>query len=208
MRRQSQSLRLKGPVGLLEARLQLPANDQPRASALVLHPHPLHGGTMANKVVQTLVRASVEAGAATLCFNFRGVGGSDGEHDHGHGEQDDALTAVAWLAQAYPNLPLWLSGFSFGAATAIRIAGRAQAQRLISVAAPGSYFNDGTPAVPCPWLVIHGEADEVASWADAQRWLAGLPQSPKVLSKAGVGHFFHGELGWLRHEAKKSLVDS
>ena len=196
---------ISGPVGQLECQLELPEQDRTSSIAVVLHPHPLHGGAMGNKVVVTLARALTEAGIPALRFNFRGVGNSEGKHDNGIGEQQDAAAAVAWLHENYPNRQLILAGFSFGAATAVRCAKSLQATQLISCAAPASYFSNEAPEVDCDWLAIHGEADEVASWPDAKLWLESQSPAPEIVSKAGVGHFFHGELSWLRETVAERL---
>ncbi|MCG8435685.1 MAG: alpha/beta hydrolase, partial [Gammaproteobacteria bacterium] len=117
---QSQRLELAGPAGLLEAILELPQHEEPLGAAVVCHPHPQHGGTMHNKVAHTLARAFVRAGFAALRFNFRGTEGSEGEYDEGVGELDDALAALDWMRQRFDGVPLWLGGFSFGAAIAVR----------------------------------------------------------------------------------------
>ncbi len=193
---------INGPAGQLQAELLRPEASDGSSVALVLHPHPLFQGTMDNKVVTTVCRAFTDLNIATLRFNFRGVGSSEGQHDNGQGEQEDAATAASWLAAEFPDSKLLLAGFSFGAATAIRVADRTNASKLISCGVPAAYFVDEQPTVSCPWLAIHGEADDVAPWPAAKEWLSARPEQPKIISKAEVGHFFHGELGWLRDEVK------
>ena len=126
---------IPGPAGAIEALLESP---EPGAGCfgVVCHPHPLYSGTLDNKVVYTLARAFQELGAPTLRFNFRGVGGSEGAFDRGEGEVDDALAVVAHGRQLFPGAALWLAGFSFGGAVALRSAERARPDRLVAVA-PG-----------------------------------------------------------------------
>src|SRR5258708_3642744 len=125
---------IEGAAGKIECASTVP--DSPRAVAVIAHPHPLFGGTMDNKVVTTLTRAFVESGAATFRLNFRGVGASEGVHDEGRGEADDMQRVVEHARQAFPALPLWLAGFSFGGAVALRVSGRVVFAQLVLVA-PG-----------------------------------------------------------------------
>ncbi|MEA5445900.1 alpha/beta fold hydrolase [Gammaproteobacteria bacterium AB-CW1] len=191
---QPEPITVAGPVGALEALFQLPAK-QPRAIGVACHPHPLHQGTMRNKVAHTLARAMVDAGAATLRFNFRGVGKSEGEFDNAVGETADALAAVAWLRERYPDLPLWLGGFSFGAQVSIQAAARARPDKLISIAPPVARFGDSRPSRPdCPWLLVQGEADEIVDPEAVFAWADAYQSPPQVESFPEVGHFFHGHL--------------
>jgi alpha/beta superfamily hydrolase len=190
-----------GPAGTLEGVIDLPAGGNPTLLAVVCHPHPLHGGTMANKVTHTVARAMREQGAAALRFNFRGVGASVGTHDGGVGETDDALAAVAELRARWPGLPLVLAGFSFGAAVALRAAAVAQPDWLLSVApAVGRVPLAGFAAPACPWLVLQGDADEVVAAESVLRWVAEAPGRPELAVLPGVGHFFHGQLHQLREQ--------
>ena len=197
---------------MLEALLDLPPGSAPTAIAAVCHPHPLFGGSMHNKVVHTLARATVALGCATLRFNFRGTGRSEGAHDGGVGETGDALAAVAHLRQRWPGLPLLLAGFSFGGAVAIRAAAAADPRWLVTVA-PAIDRVDVAGVVPvnCPWLFVVGEADDVVDPAGVRRWAAAHAPAADVVGLPGVGHFFHGSLPALRtavenwaHAAKKS----
>jgi alpha/beta superfamily hydrolase len=189
---------LQGPVGDLEYILEVPANDVVGA-AVICHPHPQHGGTMHNKVAHTLARAFVRSGFAALRFNFRGTEGSAGSYDSGVGELDDALAALDWLAQQYPQLPLWLGGFSFGAAIAIRAALERQVDGLVSVAPAVYRFADGLEKQPeCPWLVIQGDEDELVEIDETITWFNELSPGPELLVLPGAEHFFHGRLNDLR----------
>ena len=121
-RPQQDRLQIAGPAGALEALLESPAEDAASGCAVVCHPHPLHGGTLENKVTHMLARSFVGLGFSALRFNFRGVGASEGSFDEGNGELADVLAAVEWMKETEPHLPLWLRGFSFGAAMAVKAA--------------------------------------------------------------------------------------
>ncbi|MEO1203228.1 MAG: alpha/beta fold hydrolase [Pseudomonadota bacterium] len=194
-----EALTLNGPVGLLEAVLEVPAEADPVGAAVVLHPHPQHGGTMHNKVAHTLARACLHAGFAALRFNFRGTEASEGEFDHGNGERDDALAALEWMRGRYHKLPLWLTGFSFGAAMAVKAAIEHPVDGLVSVAPAISRFADGLPSQPqCPWLVVQGDEDELVDLDETLAWFNGLEPGPELRVMQGVEHFFHGRLVELR----------
>jgi uncharacterized protein len=188
-----------GPAGALAIAVDTPAGAS-RGLALVCHPHPLHGGTLDNKVVQTLARAFVALGYTCVRFNFRGVGGSEGQWDEGRGEIDDALAVLQ--AQRAPGQALVLGGFSFGAYVASQVAaqladGRAPggaAERLVLVGPAASRFD--VAAVPADTLVVHGEVDDVVPLSAALDW--ARPQSLPVVVVPGAGHFFHGQLPLLK----------
>ena len=184
-----------GPAGRIEAAVDVPGGVA-RGVAVLCHPHPLHGGTMDNKVIQTLARAFVQLGYRTVRFNFRGVGGSQGQWDHGAGEVDDALAVVAACRDA---APLVLGGFSFGGYVAAQAAQRlaaahTPAQRVVLVGPATSTFT--VPTVPADSLVIHGEADDVVPLSATLDW--ARPQGLPVVVLPGVGHYFHGQLTRLR----------
>lgn len=188
---------IAGPAGALEAAVNDPLEAAPRGVAVVCHPHPLHGGTMDNKVAQTLARAFVQLGWRAVRFNFRGVGASAGTWDAGQGEIDDALAVVA--AWRDPGLPLVLAGFSFGAYVASQAARRlaeagTPASRLVLVGPATQNFE--VAPVPPDTLVIHGEADEVVPLSATLDW--ARPQQLPVVVMPGVGHFFHGQLSVLK----------
>lgn len=189
-----EALTIAGPAGGLEALLEVPAAGAPTAAALVLHPHPLHGGTMQNKVAHTLARSFVTLGVAALRFNFRGVGASYGEHDGGVGEVDDACAAAAWLRDHFPSMPLFLGGFSFGAAVAVHAAARIEPRGLVTVALPFDRI-DGPISLPSvPWLLLHGSADELIGLDALIAWLNEQPPGPELHVITGADHFFHGKL--------------
>jgi alpha/beta superfamily hydrolase len=195
---------LAGPAGALQALIETPVIEgqglQPvSAFAVVCHPHPLYGGTLDNKVVYTVARALEQLGAPAIRFNFRGVGASAGSYDEGRGETADALAVIAHGRRRWPNAALWLAGFSFGGAVAVRAAGEAGPQRLIA-AAPGITTITVTDAAPpaCPWLIVQGDADEVVAPEAVRAWADTLSPAPQMRVLPGAGHFFHGRLNELR----------
>ena len=195
----NQSVTLTGPAGALEALTVCPAHPAIAATAVILHPHPLHGGTMQNKVVHTLARGFAELGVASVRFNFRGVGASAGRFANGEGETEDALAVIEWVRARCPGTPVWLAGFSFGAYIALRVAASAQVHGLVTVAPAVHLYDFSTLTLPpCPWLLIQGEADEVVSAKAVHDWLSGIAPSPQALFLPDVGHFFHGRLNDLR----------
>lgn len=198
----SQKFSLQGPAGRLEAILDAPAEGDIAAAAVVCHPHPQHGGTMHNKVAHTLARAFVRSGFACLRFNFRGTEGSEGNYDNGVGELDDALAALQWMRGHYRNGPLWLAGFSFGAAIAVRAAVATEVHGLISVAPANYRFAGDLGAQPrCPWLVIQGDQDELVDVDETIDWVNSLDPGPELVVMPGAEHFFHGRLNDLRQAA-------
>jgi alpha/beta superfamily hydrolase len=199
MNAHTQRLELAGPAGALACAQDEPA-AAPTALMVVCHPHPLHGGTMDNKVVQTIARAGLQLGWRVLRFNFRGVGGSAGAWDEGRGEVEDALAVVAAGRAAAPGLPLVLAGFSFGGYVAAAAAARlAEAPRRLALVAPSTQKQTVPPiaeALRVDTVVIHGEDDEVVPLAATLDW--ARPQGLPVTVVAGVGHFFHGRLALLK----------
>lgn len=197
---------MPGPAGDLEYDLALPKGDAVGA-ALVCHPHPVHGGTLDNKVAYMLARACNDVGLAALRFNFRGVGKSAGRFDEGEGELDDARAARNALAAFSPDKPLVLAGFSFGAAISLRLAVEQPPVQLVSIAPPLFYFGDEPiPQPDCPWLLVHGLADEVVDAQDTRQRLDTMAQPPAEQHwLPDVGHFFHGELSTLRRLVADSL---
>ncbi len=189
----AEGVEIAGPAGVLEAAIDASAGA-PVATALVLHPHPLQQGTMSNKVVTTVARAFARLGANAVRFNFRGVGRSGGRYADGIGERDDALAVAAWCKARWPGRPLYLGGFSFGAAVAAAIAARAAPAGLVTVAPPVERLAADFVAPDCPWLLIHGEADDVVPLDPVLEWCAKLPAPPKIVVLPGAGHFFHGRL--------------
>jgi uncharacterized protein len=202
-----QALQLPGPAGLLQALVEDPCAAgaaAPAAFALVCHPHPLHGGTMDNKVVTTLARSFHELAVPTIRFNFRGVGDSEGAFDDAVGETQDALAVMAWGRERWPDAAVWLAGFSFGGRVALRAASSAAARglaRLVTVA-PAITRDYAAPsqvvAPACPWLIVQGDADEVIAAPEVIAWAQQIVPRPELAVLPGVGHFFHGSLNALR----------
>ncbi|HVZ43881.1 MAG TPA: alpha/beta fold hydrolase [Ramlibacter sp.] len=201
MNSRTEKLELHGSAGILEAARDVP-EGAPRGIAVIAHPHPLFGGTMDHKVVQTVARAAVQAGFTALRFNFRGVGRSEGTHDEGRGETEDMLELIRQLA---PAGPLVLGGFSFGAFVSTRVIERLWSIRDIrAIVLVGLAASNFTPlALPAESheraLVVHGEADDTVELAAVLDW--ARPQTLPVTVVPGAEHFFHGKLPVL-----KSLV--
>ncbi|MGE4242901.1 alpha/beta hydrolase [Ramlibacter sp.] len=194
-------LDIAGAAGRIQVLHDSP-EGAPRGVAVIAHPHPLFGGTMDNKVVQTMARAFVQSGWSAVRFNFRGVGTSEGVHDEGRGEADDMLEVVRSQA---PEGPLALAGFSFGAFVASKLveplAATRDLQRIVLVGTATSRFGVATIAAELHerTLVVHGEQDDTVPLASVMDW--ARPQSLPVTVVPGGGHFFHGQLPLL-----KSLV--
>jgi alpha/beta superfamily hydrolase len=193
------SYHLDGPAGRLEGVAHLP-DGALRAIAVVAHPLPTMGGTMDNKVAVTLAKTFADMGCAAFRFNFRGVGASDGEFTGGDGETEDLLAVVRYAQEQFGSeLPLLLSGFSFGGYVAARVAQHLQPQHLILAAPAVGRF--AMPAVSPDTLVVHGEHDDVVPLADALEW--ARPQHLPIVVLPAAEHFFHGRLTQLRDIVKR-----
>lgn len=169
----------------------------PVAAGVVCHAHPLHGGVMHFKVVFRAAKALQQNGLAALRFNFRGVGRSQGEHDHGEGEQADAAAALDELERRYPGTPLVLGGFSFGAAIALRLVARDPRPRAVfALGFPRSLMPEtaALAEIRIPRLFVQGERDEFAGGAELRQLVASLPAQPRLEVVAGADHFFTGQL--------------
>ncbi|NNM52332.1 MAG: alpha/beta fold hydrolase [Pseudomonadales bacterium] len=190
------SLQIAGPVGVLEALISLPAAERvSQPLVVVCHPHPLGGGTMNNKVVATLVRHYRDLGLPVLRFNFRGVGHSQGVHDHGRGELDDLRAVIETGLQQWPVGHMILAGFSFGSFVAASVAASDQrCQHLLLVAPPVQNYPFEHLALPAPTWVVQGDADELVSVDDVRRWVKATPSVTRYEELSGCGHFFHGRL--------------
>jgi len=180
------------------------ADEPARGIGLVAHPHPLFGGTLDNKVAQTLARTFTELGYVAIRPNFRGVGASEGEHDHGAGETDDLVRLIGWAQGRFGPLPVALAGFSFGAYVQARVAQRVTPERMALVGVPSGLVAAGrryeTERVPPDTIVIHGERDETAPLANVFDW--ARPQELPVVVVPGADHFFHRRLHLLRNIIK------
>jgi alpha/beta superfamily hydrolase len=208
------NLFIPAPHGKIEAILKEPRATETLASrgvALVLHPHPLHGGTMHNKVVFRAARALNDAGLVTLRINFRGVGQTTGTHDHARGEQDDARLALDYLAEHYPALPLLLAGFSFGARVGLETGIRDERVRaLIGIGTPVSIPERGYDFSflrECrkPVLFVHGDRDEFGDVAKLQALVAEMPAEAhaRVRVIPDAGHFFDNQLDEMSRAIKE-----
>jgi alpha/beta superfamily hydrolase len=185
---------IPGPVGTLEVVCNVP--DTPLSGiALIAHPHPQQGGTLDNKVVQTLAKTFFALDYAAVRFNFRGVGGSAGEFADGIGETDDALMVLAHAKAKYGvALPVVLAGFSFGSFVQTRVAKAMDAQRLVLIGPAVRRF--AVEEVPADTIVVHGETDDVVPLADVLAW--ARPLELPIIVFPGCGHFFHGRLSQLQ----------
>jgi len=197
---------IPGAVGQLEITLESPDGwRESEPVAICCHPHPLHGGSMQNKVVHILAKSFLQLGSKVVRFNFRGVGQSEGEFANGIGEQDDLLAVVQWCQQNWPNAPLWLAGFSFGAFVAAMAHEKIIPQRLVLVAPPVDMYPDIIPVQikTKDWILIQGGQDEIVSSQSVEDWAAQQIITPKKLFFDEAGHFFHGKLNLI----KDGIVD-
>ncbi|QDF95466.1 alpha/beta hydrolase [Azoarcus sp. DD4] len=202
----TESALLRGGAGAIEVLIDAP--EQVRGIALVCHPHPLFGGANTNKVAHTLARTFRDLGYAAVRPNFRGVGKSEGEHDHGQGETEDMLSVIAWMQSRWGGLPLVLGGFSFGGFVQTRVANRladgiAPPRQIVLVGMAAGTAADGarhyeTPelAKNVPALIIHGESDDTVPLDNVFDW--ARPQELPVIVVPGADHFFHGRLHLIR----------
>ncbi len=201
---------ITGTAGNLEGIAHIPATssepgrgDAPRALAVVAHPLPTMGGTMENKVAVTLAKAYAELGCVALRFNFRGVGASAGEFTGGAGEEQDLIAVVRYAREQFgDDLPVLLSGFSFGGYVAARAAQHLHPQHLVLAAPAVGRF--AMPTVAPGTLVIHGEQDEVVPLADVLEW--ARPQHLPIVVLPQAGHFFHGRLTQLRDIVRRHFT--
>ena len=208
MNAQTEKLRLDGPAGVIEAARDLPpAGVEARGTAVIAHPHPLFGGTMDNKVVQTLARAFLQCGWTTVRFNFRGVGATEGVHDQGDGETED-MRAV--IAQTAAEGPLALGGFSFGSFVASRVLdgmwGTRPPEKIVFVGTAVTRLKVLAlpPDAHMRTLLVHGEHDDTVPLADVMDW--ARPQTLPVTVVPGGGHFFHGQLPLLKGLVVRHLL--
>jgi len=210
-RRPPERLAVPGPAGKIEVVVDHPsvfptegADEPARGIGLVAHPHPLFGGTLDNKVAQTLARVFAELGYVAVRPNFRGVGASEGTHDHGEGETDDLVAVLEWAQGRFGPLPAAAAGFSFGAYVVTRVAARVAIERLVLVGMPHGMVTGGrtyTPgSVPEDTIVIHGEQDDTAPLANVVEW--ARPQELPIVLVPGADHFFHRRLHLLRRIVK------
>ena len=203
MNAQTQNFFITGSAGALECKLDLPSENTPRGIALIAHPHPLYGGTMDNKVAQTLARTFVALGYASARMNFRGVGASAGVHDAGNGETDDMEVLHDYMLANYPGLPVALSGFSFGTYVQAQLQQRltargTAAERLALIGTAAGKWS--LPDVPANTILIHGEQDDTITLTEVMDW--ARPQDLPVIVIPGADHFFHRKL----HHIKQLVI--
>ena len=184
---------ITGPSGPLESKLDLPAGE-PRAVAVIAHPHPQYGGTLQTKAVYETARALVRIGVAALRFNFRGTGGSEGTFDEGQGERDDYRAALDYAATRFPGLPIWAVGMSFGAWVASAVGAADPRVALIVAIAPAvdHYDYSALASAGKPVFVVHGEEDTIAPVRQIRRLYATMAEPKELVVIEGADHVFDG----------------
>lgn len=203
-----QHLTLPGPAGSLEGLLQEHREHDPAWTAVLCHPHPLHGGTLHNKVVHRMASVLHGLGGAVLRFNFRGVGRSEAHFDQGVGELEDARAALGWMRGRHPGAPSWLGGFSFGSWVAARLAASDPGVERLILIAPPVATADFSPLrrARVPKLVIQGTADQVCVPAALEREFAGWADPKTLLEVEGATHFFDRRLAALGEALRRGLA--
>ncbi|HXC37748.1 MAG TPA: CocE/NonD family hydrolase [Burkholderiales bacterium] len=205
LRGRAEQVFVPGAAGRIEVVIDAQDTPEPRGIAVVAHPHPLYGGALDNKVAQTLARAMAGLGYVALRPNFRGVGETEGAHDHGEGETDDILTVVDYARGRFGDLSVVLAGYSFGAhvqtQAAARLVGKGTPpERLVLVATAAGFVSGGRAykpvSVAANTLVIHGEEDTTVPLSNVFDWLR--PQDIPVTVIPGTDHFFHRKLGIIK----------
>jgi alpha/beta superfamily hydrolase len=200
MNAQTRQFFLTGGAGQMQCALNIPLDLPISGIALIAHPHPLYGGTMDNKVTQTLARTFLSMGYVTARMNFRGVEKSEGVHDHGIGETEDMKVLLTHMQTAYPNLPVALAGFSFGTFIQSRLQrfmaeSNNPAQRMVLVGSAAGKWE--MEQVPADTILIHGELDDTIPLSDVFEWLR--PQDIPVSVIPGADHFFHRKLHHIKN---------
>lgn len=197
---------IAGPAGQLELVVSEPTHTPRSAWGIVCHPHPLFGGTMNNKVVTTLVKTFQGMGVATVRFNFRVVGQSEGRFDQGQGELEDLLAVIDWVQQQQIRNEIWLGGFSFGSYVAAKAATRIPVNKLVTIAPPVQHFPmQELPPITCPWILVQGELDDVVPPQEVFTWAEERNPKPIIIRFPEAGHFFHGQLAELRARIQEAL---
>jgi uncharacterized protein len=206
MPRRIESLSIDGPAGKLEALLEEPENQAPSAAVLVCHPHPLHGGTMHNKVVYRIARGMRRAGAVVLRFNYRGVNRSEGKYDDGRGETEDARSALEVLRTRYPDLPFSLAGFSFGSRIILKLGCEISGvSRLIAVGFPAGYQDSGDLGhCDVRRVFILSTHDEFCPVPAMESYFSGLTGPKELIWIEARDHFFAGALDELEEAVFRS----
>lgn len=201
-------LEIAGPIGTIQAKLLCPEKIREDVIVVICHPHPLHGGSMKNKVVTTVARSVRDLGICSLRFNFRGVGSSAGEYDEGRGEAEDLLAILAWIRKQAPHIGMVVAGFSFGAYVSYRVASQTDLTALILLAPPVHHYDFiMLPQPRCNCLVIQGEDDEIVPPEAVYTWLSKQPKTTtKLIRFAQTGHFFHGKLILLKQKLQQYMI--
>lgn len=196
---------IPGPAGEIELSL-MPVEGNPAVVAIVCHPHPLHGGSMNNKVVTTLARVFNSLGYPAVRFNFRGVGQSAGEFDEGVGEAADLMAVVEWVKARFPTAKLALAGFSFGSFVALRAYVASGAKIMVTVAPPLERMPYETLVLPREnWIVVQGDQDEIVDAQGVYDWVDSLSPKPMLIRMPEASHFFHGQLISMRDRLRDEL---
>jgi len=196
---------ISGPAGDIEVLLR--ENEAATEIAICCHPHPLHGGSMNNKVVHTLHRTFNERGCHTLRFNFRGVGKSHGSFADAVGETEDLLAVVRWVQSQWPEFPINLSGFSFGAFVSLNAVGKIPLAKLVSVAPPVEHFYFKDITIPdFPWIIIQPMADEVVNTEAVVAWVENnKTDQTRMIKIDEASHFLHGKLVEMKEKLHAAL---
>ena len=205
----TQKTNICGPVGNIEALISMPLQKKAKAVAIICHPHPLHHGTMNNKVITTLAKILDKIGLATIRFNFRGVGQSGGKYGDSVGECDDLLAVYSWAKKQKLSENYVLAGFSFGSYICCRSAEKISPKVLITVApAITNQDYENYPNSDCPWWLIQGELDEITEAYEVYKWANSKENPPNIIKISDASHFFHGKLGELEDKLTLDLLNS
>jgi len=193
--RRIESHLLDGPAGKLEALVEEPEGRPPNEACVVCHPHPLYGGTMHNKVVHRIARGLRRRGSVVVRFNFRGVARSQGEHDEGVGEVDDARAALDWLRRRYPDLPYSLAGFSFGSRVILKLGcALGDAARLVAVGFPARSETSCLGSCAVPKFFITSTGDQYAPRDEMESLYTYVAEPKRMIWIDAADHFFAGAL--------------
>jgi len=199
---------IAGPAGPLEALLDLPEGE-PRAVAVFGHPHPLHGGTMHTKALYQAAKAMTRIGVASLRFNFRGVGRSEGTFDAGQGERDDFRAAIAFVADRFPDLPIWAGGMSFGSWIAMTTGAEdTRVSLLLGIAPPVDRYDfEVLKTCNLPKFIIHGEDDELISIKEVRKFYSQIPEPKELVTIEHAVHLFEGKTTLVGDAVEGLLAD-
>lgn len=199
---------IPGPAGPLEALLDLP-DAEPRAVCVLGHPHPMHGGTMHTKALYQAAKAMPRIGVAALRFNFRGVGRSGGTFDAGPGERDDLRAAISFVAERYPDLPIWAAGMSFGSWIAMTTGAEdTRVSLLLGIAPPVDRYDfEVLKTCNLPKFIIHGEEDELISIKEIRKFYAQIPEPKEMVTIEHADHLFEGKTALVGDAVEDLLAD-